>query len=62
MFISSIAVMIMLGMSYSSGDNNSAIVLFVVNGNVSVPNVTFTEWLPFTKILVDGGDFQGFLK
>ncbi|PIK43171.1 putative ER membrane protein complex subunit 7 [Apostichopus japonicus] len=49
-------------MSYSSGDNNSAIVLFVVNGNVSVPNVTFTEWLPFTKILVDGGDFQGFLK
>ncbi|PIK43169.1 putative ER membrane protein complex subunit 7-like [Apostichopus japonicus] len=36
--------------------------LYIVEGKASVPGVKSSEWVPLTKILIDGGNFQGFLK
>ncbi len=35
---------------------------FVVEGKVLVTGVKASEWIPHTRILVDGGAFVGFLR
>ncbi|KAJ8027729.1 ER membrane protein complex subunit 7-like [Holothuria leucospilota] len=36
--------------------------LFTIEGKASVPGMKASEWIPATKILIDGGNYQGFLK
>lgn len=36
--------------------------LFTIEGKASVPGMKASEWIPATKILIDGGTYQGFLK
>ena len=46
----------------AEGDNTAGNQKYKIDGKVTVPFTTDQDWLSSTRILVDGGEFIGFLK
>lgn len=46
----------------SDGEENSGNQKYKIDGKVAVPFTNDQEWLTSTRILVDGGEYIGFLK
>ncbi|XP_041461379.1 ER membrane protein complex subunit 7-like [Lytechinus variegatus] len=60
-----VLVILFLSMSYSSSeeaDDEKQMATFKIEGKVSVPGVKPADWVPLAKVLVDGGQFVGFVR
>lgn len=58
-------IILFISISYSSSqevDDEKQMETFKIEGKVSVPGVKPADWVLLTKVLVDGGEFVGFVR
>ena len=58
-------IVFVISISYSTSeevDDEKQMETFKIEGRVSVPGVKPADWVPLTKVLVDGGHFVGFVR
>ena len=61
LFLAVFSIFLVSGCNSESEDNNG-LSRYKVDGKVVVPFTADQEWIGNTRILVDGGEFLGFLK
>jgi len=54
---------LLLFVSISTEDEvDSSVMLYKIEGKVQVMDIPLSDWAPYTKVIVEGGRFVGFLK
>ena len=60
--VTSLFVLFSYGYGNSDQDENQSSGRYQIEGKVTVPFVNNKDWIPATRILIDGGEYLGFLK
>ncbi|KAK2165144.1 hypothetical protein LSH36_54g05035 [Paralvinella palmiformis] len=60
--VTSLFVLFSYGLGNPDQDENQSSGRYHIEGKVSVPFVNNQDWISSTRILIDGGDYIGFLK